>query len=216
MTIDDSEIKLKVGYVRVSTEDQDPQHQIRPILDLGIPPDLIFVDHGVSGRKHPMKRAGYQKMNSLIEKGLVSTIYVVEFSRLGRDTLTTLDTLIDLWNRGIEVVPLSDSDSRIMTMDPLMRPLMISALQIGADLERRHIAERTKAGLETARLRGVKIGRKKIPVDRKKLEADMQKYGISMNMAAKINGIKPSTLTRAKREWKEEGCAVGYDKKAQS
>jgi DNA invertase Pin-like site-specific DNA recombinase len=174
---------------------------------MGIPEGLIFIDAGTSGAKHHMKRPQFRQMNALVEGGDVGTLWVSELTRLGRDTLGTIECLISLWNRGVTVHALNEYDEKVLSADPIYRPILISALSLSGDLERRHNMERTRIALETARLRGVKVGRPKINVPRKKLEADMQKYGVSMNVAAKINGIKPSTLSRARKEWKEEDSA---------
>lgn len=199
---------LTTAYVRVSKVDQDTEHQIRRYMAQGIPADLIFIDQGTSGGKHPMKRTQFRRLYDLVEKGLVATIYVSELTRLGRDTLSTLEVLINLWTRDVTVHALNEYDEKVLSADLIYRPILISALSLSGDIERRHNQERTRIALETARLRGVHIGRKKIKVDRKKLEGDMKKYGISMTMAAKINGIKPSTLTRAKKEWREEDATI--------
>lgn len=192
--------RLTVAYVRVSKLDQDSEHQIRRYLAMGIPSDLIFTDHGTSGAKHHMKRPQFRRLNTFVEKGIVGELWVSELTRLGRDTLSTIEVLIALWNRGVAVHALNADDERVLSIDPIYRPLLISALSLSGDLERRHNMERTRVAVETARLRGIKLGRPSIEINWKKIEETMAKYGVSMNMAARICGYSPATLYRKKKE----------------
>lgn len=196
--------KLTVAYVRVSKMDQDSEHQIRRHLAKGIPSDLIFIDHGTSGAKHHMKRPQFRRLNDLVEKGVVGVVWVSELTRLGRDTLGTIEALISLWSHGVAVHALDEHDESLLSFDPIFLPLMISALSLSGDLERRHNMERTRIAIETARLRGVKLGRPEIEINWKKIEDTMTKYGVSMNMAARICGYTPSTLYRKKKERKAD------------
>src|SRR5574344_1440010 len=86
--------RLSAAYVRVSKVDQDAEHQIRRYREMGIPEGLIFIDAGTSGAKHHMKRPQFRQMNALVEGGDVGTLWVSELTRLGRDTLGTIECLI--------------------------------------------------------------------------------------------------------------------------
>lgn len=204
----DTSDKLTVAYVRVSKMDQDSEHQTRRYLAMGIPLDLIFIDQGTSGAKHHMKRPQFRRLNDLVEKGAVGELWVSELTRLGRDTLSTIEVLIALWNREVTVHALNADDERVLSIDPIYRTLLISALSLSGDLERRHNMERTRIAIETARLRGVKLGRPEIEINWKKIEDTMAKYGVSMNMAARICGYTPSTLYRKKKERKADAEAA--------
>lgn len=204
----DTSDKLTVAYVRVSKMDQDSEHQIRRYLAMGIPSDLIFIDQGTSGAKHHTKRPQFRRLNSLLEKDIIGELWVSELTRLGRDTLSTIEVLITLWNRDVTVHALNEDDERVLSAEPMFRPLMISAFSLAGDFERRHNMERTRIAIETARLRGVKLGRPEIEINWKKIEDTMAKYGVSMNMAARICGYTPSTLYRKKRERKADAEAA--------
>jgi DNA invertase Pin-like site-specific DNA recombinase len=53
---------VKIGYVRVSREKQDPASQVKLMEDMGIIKTDIFVDHGMSGWTDPTIRPIYKDM----------------------------------------------------------------------------------------------------------------------------------------------------------
>ena len=77
---------VKIGYVRVSRIEQDPESQIKLMRDMGI--TEIFVDDGISGWVNPHDRPVYKQMVNRIsdkKKDKVTEIMFSEFSRLGRN-----------------------------------------------------------------------------------------------------------------------------------
>ena len=189
------------GYVRVSTDEQDPDSQIKVLRDAGISPDLIFSDVGISGSRDPGDRPGYRRLLKVIEAGGISDLYVTELSRLGRNTISTLEEMIRLSKAGVNLHSLSPNERVIEESRPEFRPLLISALQLAADIERQHLRERTKAGMRAARERGRKPGRPevKIPVD--KIKVYMER-GLSERSAVLASGTKLSTYYKKKKEEK--------------
>ena len=79
-----------------------------------------------------------------------------KLDRLGRSVRDLVNTLHDLTNRGVEFKSLTE---QIDTTHPLGRAMrhMVALL---AELERGLIAERTKAGQQSAKKRGVRFGAK--------------------------------------------------------
>jgi DNA invertase Pin-like site-specific DNA recombinase len=57
---------VKIGYVRVSSADQNEERQIKKMLELGIEERMIFVDKQ-SGKD--FERPGYQTMKRILRKG---------------------------------------------------------------------------------------------------------------------------------------------------
>ena len=191
---------MKVGYARVSTTEQTTEHQVTQLINAGIPHHQIYTDDGVSGMKEPSKRPGYRRLMKVIETGEVTDLYVYEVSRLGRDTRSTLEELIRLEKGGITVHSLSQSESILEDVqNPALRPLLISVFQLAADLERQHISERTRVGLETARARGKVLGRRRVEVDWECIKRWMDK-GLSERAAVKVCGYAETTFYRRKKE----------------
>ena len=94
----------KVGYVRVSTQDQNADNQKNILLEAGIPADCIFIDHGVSGTVPARKRTGFKKVLTHIKENEgVKYLFVYELSRLGRTTYETISIIQELEEAGITV-----------------------------------------------------------------------------------------------------------------
>jgi DNA invertase Pin-like site-specific DNA recombinase len=187
------------GYVRVSTDEQDPDSQIKILRDAGIHPDLIFSDVGISGTRAPGDRPAYRRLLKVLEAGEIKDLYVSELSRLGRDTISTLEEMIRLNRAGVTVHSLSTNERVIEEAGPEFKPLLISALQLAADLERKHLSERTRAGMEVARARGAKPGRPEVKIPVEKIKEFMDR-GLSERSAVLASGTKLSTYYRKKKK----------------
>lgn len=71
---------VKIGYVRVSSTDQNEERQIKKMLELGIEERMIFVDKQ-SGKD--FERPSYQTMKRILRKG--DLLYLDALDRLDRD-----------------------------------------------------------------------------------------------------------------------------------
>jgi len=191
---------VKVGYARVSRDNQDPASQIKQLKDNGVPDDNIFIDINVSGNKEPLKRPAYKRMIDFISQGTTTEMILTEYSRLGRNAKESLYELLRIERMGILVKSLSANEAFINDIPVELQPLATSAMMLGADLERKHIQERTRWGLENARKNGKSLGRPKIIIDWDKIESERKKYGISYDMARKLCGYKPSAFYKAKKK----------------
>ena len=77
----------KVGYARVSTQDQDLTAQTEGLIDLGVTQDLIFTDHGLTGTNR--QRPGLEKaLAAVVQEAYVQGISTRTISGL-RDLVTT-------------------------------------------------------------------------------------------------------------------------------
>ncbi|CAA7197636.1 recombinase family protein [Chryseobacterium potabilaquae] len=141
---------MKIGYARVSTQDQNFELQEDALNKSGC--EIIYKEI-VSGTK-----ADRPELNKLIEhirKGDVVIVYKLD--RLGR-SLKHLLEMVDFFNKK-EVGLQSISDS-IDTTTPQGR-LFFNISASFAEFEKDLIRERTRAGLEAARARGRKGGRRR-------------------------------------------------------
>lgn len=141
----------KIGYVRVSDKDQSEALQVDALKAAGC--KIIYGDHGVSGKI--TKRAGLDELLAKLEEG--DTLVVWKLDRLGRSTIHLLQILSDLRDRSIDFQALTQG---IDTTTAVGR-MLFGQLAVFAEFERETISERTKAGMEAARRRGVHIGRPK-------------------------------------------------------
>ena len=143
---------MKYGYARVSTDDQNSALQLAALKRAGCTTKTIFRDEGISGAT--TKRPALLRCLKALKQG--DTLIVWKLDRLGRSLRDLIAMLDDLRARGVKFHSLTE---HIDTATPTGRAMwqMIGVL---AELERSLIAERTRAGVKAARVRGVKFGRK--------------------------------------------------------
>jgi DNA invertase Pin-like site-specific DNA recombinase len=178
---------VKYGYARVSTDDQNPALQLAALKKAGC--TTIFKDEGLSGAT--TKRPALTRCLKTLREG--DTLMVWKLDRLGR-SLRDLITLLDaLRAQGIKFRSLTE---HIDTETPAGRAMwqMIGVL---AELERSLITERTRAGVQAAKARGVKFGRKpKLTPKQLKHARDLRAQGMRVEDIADLLPVSRSTLYR--------------------
>ena len=109
---------------------------------------------------------------------------------------------------GYSIQSLSQAESFINNIDPTFQLVILAAIGLGADLERKHHKERTLWALENVRERGSKsgkpMGRPRVNVDFEKIKKTMEQYNVSENVARKICGYSVTTFYSAKKRKKSE------------
>jgi DNA invertase Pin-like site-specific DNA recombinase len=179
-----------VGYARVSTEEQNLDLQKNALRAAGC--ETIFEDPGISAIA--LKRPGFEAALAALHAG--DTLVVWKIDRAFRSLRQALDTMERLQNAKVSFRSLTET---IDTSTP-MGEAMYQIQNVFAQLERRLISERTKAGLEAARKRGKRLGRppKLSPMQIASaiatLESDSSK-GIC-ELAKELH-VSPRTLQRA-------------------
>ena len=143
---------MKIGYVRVSTVEQNEERQIEGLQKYGI--DKWYMEK-VSGKN--ADRPELQKMLAEAKEGDV--IYVHDFSRLARSTKDLLEIVEDLNSRGIHVV----SNKENIDTNTNSGKLMLTMFAAIYEFERTNMLERQAEGIEIAKREGKykKCGRKK-------------------------------------------------------
>lgn len=139
----------QVGYVRVSTADQDVALQRDALTKAGI--EKIFDDQGVSGSK--TDRPGLTAALDYLREG--DTLVVWKLDRLGRSMSHLLKTVSDLEERGVGFRSLTEQIDTTTSAGRLVFGIFGALGQFERDL----IRERTTAGLAAAAARGRKGGR---------------------------------------------------------
>lgn len=179
----------KIGYARVSTKDQRLRMQRDGLNAAGC--DLIFEDHGVSGKES--SRSGLDAMLAELRAG--DTVVVFKLDRLGRSVLHLADLLVRFQKDGIHFCSLSEG---INTTTPGGK-LVYHLFSAFAEFQRDIIVENTMAGLDAARKNGARLGRKPV-LDIETIMAAQRAIaqdGLSMAEAARRVGADRSTLRRS-------------------
>lgn len=180
-----------VGYVRVSTQDQEVNLQVDALAKAGCAANMIFMDK-ISGAKS--ERPGLKKCLDNLTSG--DTLLVWRLDRLGRSMPHLVQLIEDLYQKGIGFRSLSDGAIDTTTASGELIFNIFSSL---AQFERRLTQERTRAGLAAARARGKKGGRKKLSsTDPKVLMAkNMHKdHGMAINDICKTLKISRASFYR--------------------
>lgn len=179
---------MKIGYARVSTDDQSLNLQLDALTAAGC--DKVFSDRGVSGAD--TTRTGLSNALGSVQEGDVLIVWKLD--RLGRSLVHLIELVETLRSRGAGFCSLTDGIDTTTSTGKLVFHIM-GAL---AEFERDLIRERTCAGLAAARLRGAKIGRPR-KLSREQVEEikHLHAKGISFSKLAPRYKVNRSTLSRA-------------------
>lgn len=144
----------KIGYVRVSTVDQDEGRQLKMMHDLGIEDDNIFQEK-LSGKN--ADRPELQRMLQYIRKG--DSVVVESISRLARNTRDLLEIVEKIQKKGAEFISLKET---IDTNTPTGK-FMLTVFGAMAELERAYILQRQKEGIEVKKEEDRKLREQGLP-----------------------------------------------------
>ena len=140
----------RIGYVRVSTLEQNPERQ----LD-GVRVDRIFTDKA-SGKD--TKRPELERMLAFVREG--DTVVVHSMDRLARNLDDLRRIVHGLTERGVRIEFVKESLT-FTGGDAPTATLMLSVMGAFAEFERALISERQREGIALAKQRGAYRGRKK-------------------------------------------------------
>lgn len=135
-----------VGYVRVSSVDQNPARQLEQLGEC----HKIFTDK--SSGKTRTNRKGLQELIGYVRDGDV--VRVQSMDRLGRDTLDLYQILNELTDKGTTVMLLSEGMTVSKDKTNPAQQMMLGVLAAIADFERTKIRERQAEGIAIAKAKG--------------------------------------------------------------
>jgi DNA invertase Pin-like site-specific DNA recombinase len=187
-------MKKAALYLRVSTEDQHTENQ-RPELERMATArgyEIVHVfEEKVSGASE--RRPEFDAMMKAARRPKVDAVFIWAIDRLGRSMLGITGTVLELDRRNVELI--SYQETWLDTASPV-RSLLIAIFSWLAEWERARIIERTNAGLDRARARGVKLGRpfRAVPMA---VVSTLRKQGKSLRAIAKRVGVPLATVHRA-------------------
>lgn len=161
MRKDQKRPKKVAVYVRVSTNDQSVDMQIKELMEYVDKRKLelydIYRDEGISGTKK--SRPALDRMMAEARKRRFDIVLVWKFDRFGRSVIHLVNSLEEFEHLGIDFISFTQS---LDTSGPMGKLIFNIFASIG-QMERDNIVERTVAGMKAAKARGVHIGRKPTP-----------------------------------------------------
>jgi len=174
----------RVGYMRVSTFDQNPDRQLE-----GVALDRCFTDR-VSGKD--TKRPELAALLAFVREG--DRVVVHSMDRLARNLDDLRRTVQTLTARGIRIEFVKEGLT-FTGEDSPMATLMLSVMGAFAEFERALIRERQREGIVLARQRGVYRGRNKVlsPAEAAELRRRVD-LGVPKAQVARDLGISRETL----------------------
>jgi DNA invertase Pin-like site-specific DNA recombinase len=178
---------MKIGYARVSTDDQNMSLQLDALQAAGC--DRVFTDQ-LSGAT--MKRPGLDEALAALQPGDVLAVWRLD--RLGRTMRHLVNTVHEFGERGIGFQSITEA----MDTTTAGGELLFHIAGALAQFERRLNAERSRAGIEAARKRGKHLGRpaeltpEKIAHARKAIDSGEQ----SVTGMAQLLDVHRTTLHR--------------------
>lgn len=180
-----------VGYIRVSTLDQNADRQHLALNAAHV--EKIYEDH-ISGAN--TDRAQFQAMMQFLREG--DELVVLSLDRLARNLRDLLDTVETLGKRGVSVRFLKENllfDAR-SNADPTSK-LMLSMVGAFAEFERSMIRSRQAEGIALAKARGAYKGRPRSVTDEQisKLKAALAQE-VPLTKATRKVGISRTTAYR--------------------
>jgi DNA invertase Pin-like site-specific DNA recombinase len=160
--VKEAQVKARrvIGYLRVSTQDQDIEKNKADILAFANERKLgpvEWVTEKVSGVKTWKKRELAKAVDSL---SAGDWLIVPELSRLGRSTLDILEVLKVLREKGVNVYAIKGAWTLNGTIEA---KVFVTMMALFAEIERDLISARTKEALKARKASGVKLGRPKGP-----------------------------------------------------
>lgn len=222
------------GYTRISTKQQSIERQIRNIKDLY--PNAVIIEEVYTGTKI-YGRKEFDKLLKKVKSG--DTIVFDSVSRMSRNAEEGFELYQELFNKGIELVFIKEAHINTTTykqalknniqltgttvdfiLEGINKYLLALAKEqiklafIQSEKEVKDLQQRTKEGIETARLNGKQIGQVKGTklITKKSIEAKEQikKYSKDFNgtlkdiEVMKLIGIARNSYYKYKKELIQE------------
>lgn len=198
------------GYIRVSTKEQNPDRQIAAMREAGLK-DYCMVIEKQSGKD--FERPEYQKILRKLRAGDV--LYIKSIDRLGRNYAEILEEWRTITKeKGADIVvldmPLLDTRRGRDLTGTLIADIVLQLLSYVAETERAFIRQRQREGIEAAKARGVRFGRKRIrkPEGWPEMAARYFAGEIGANEIADKAGVSINTVYR----WLEKDRSEAHGK----
>jgi DNA invertase Pin-like site-specific DNA recombinase len=181
---------MKIGYVRISTSDQNTERQETMLNEFGV--EKMFLDTA-SGKT--ANRPELSKMMDFVRES--DTVVVESISRFARSTRDFLELMERLAEKDVKFISKKEA---IDTSTPSGK-FMLTVFAAVAELEREYILARQREGIEIARKAGKYQGRKPNSYPGFENLLDQRRRGeITAARAMKKLGMSKTTWYRKVRE----------------
>jgi len=178
-------------YARVSTQDQDPQMQLRELRAYAKSRAFTvaheFIDH-LSGTTSVRPELSQLWQTARARK--IDTVLVWKFDRFARSTKQLIDALEEFRHLGVDFISITE---QIDTGSP-MGKAMFTVISAIAEFERSLISERVRSGLAKARAQGKRHGRPKTSPETIKEIKRLRKQRMTLNKIARQLGVSHQTV----------------------
>ncbi|EUB25481.1 resolvase, N-terminal domain protein [Streptococcus sp. AS20] len=189
----------KIGYARVSTQDQNLERQFEQLKDC----DKVFQE-AISGATR--ERPQLQALLEYVREGDI--VVVTELERLGRNNKELTEIMATIRRKGATLEVLNLPTLRGIEDDNLRRllnNLILELYKYQAQAERERIKERQKQGIVLAKAQGKYKGRKALyTTDDERLQHAFELYqkGYTDKDVARLTGINERTFRRYREKYK--------------
>lgn len=201
--------------VRVSTQGQDYSRQIDDLTKIASQRNWNVVEvitEKISGATSNENRDGIKQLLEGAKTKRFNKVLISEISRLGRNTIHTLNVLDQLNKLNVSVFV---QDMNIETLDEdgkvnFQAEMLLHMLSLFAKRERETLITRIQSGLEHARKCGKTLGRPSGTIEsevefmkKHKGVIETLKLGLSIRKTAKLHEISTTTVQKIKRAMME-------------
>ena len=176
---------MKIGYARVSTQDQKLELQLDALNSYGV--EKIFQEK-ITGTK--ADRPQLSEMTKILRKG--DTVVVWKLDRIGRSMRHLLDLVEEFRKAGIGFISLKENIDTTTATGKLIFNIFASL----AEFERDMLSERTKAGLKAAKARGRSGGRPNKRNGKSKTVETLYQSGFKIKDISEQTGLSRATIYR--------------------
>lgn len=185
-----------IGYIRVSTKEQNTGRQHTCFEDKGIKLEKVY-EEKISGKNR--ERPQLKAMLDFVRSG--DTVYIESISRLARNTVDFLNIVQELTSKGVDLISLKE---QIDTTTPQGR-FVLNIFASLSELERETIRQRQREGIDLALSEHRPYGRPKLAISDtfKAVYKEWKGGKITAVQAMSKVGMKPNTFYRRCHEYEQ-------------
>lgn len=191
----------RVGYVRVSTKDQNPERQLH---DLPFKLDKVFIDH-FSGKT--AKRPALQEMLDYVRTGDI--VYAHDVFRLARSLIDLVTIIQKLNSKGVSVAIIKNNLNFTPNSDDKFDKFQLHVLGAVAELERGILKENQAEGIKLAKKKKGKYKGRSPAITEEKLKELIHTLknkddSYPFTQIAKDYGVSYMTLIRYRKKYAKQ------------